>query len=257
MNILMVGGGFMGSALRGCWINHDVITIDPNPRTSDVDCLKNINDLPIGYIPDVIVLAVKPQIMEQVLLPYIAKFGAKPIWVTVAAGLPVSFYKKFNPNLHFVRCMPNMPVLYQQGAIGLFSDCKSTTEPTISALFATAGQIVWVNDESLMDAVTAVSGSGPAYFYLMVEALTNAGIKQGLTSEQAAMLARQTLIGAGEMMRIAADTDASTLRAHVTSPGGTTAAALTVMMQDDRLQDVITDAVKAAYNCSTELSERK
>lgn len=250
MNILMVGGGFMGSALRGCWSEHDVITIDP----MQAGCLKSIDDLPTNYAPDVIVLAVKPQVMEQVLPPYIAAFGKAPcVWVSVAAGLSSAFYKKFDASLRFVRCMPNMPVLYQEGAIGLFSDCQQNVAPIVDVLFAKTGHVVWVDDESLMDVVTAVSGSGPAYFYLMVEALTNAGIAQGLPPTQAALLARQTLIGAGAMMKGAADKDAATLRKQVTSPGGTTAAALCVLMQDDRLEHTIKDAVRAAYDRSLEL----
>ena len=250
MNILIVGGGFMGGAFRGCWTEHTITTIDP----VQAGCLKSIDDLPAGYMPDVIVLAVKPQVMEQVLPPYIAAFAkANCVWVSVAAGLPVSFYKKFDATLRFVRCMPNMPVVYQAGAIGLFSECKEVVAPVVDPLFAKAGHVVWVDDESLMNAVTAVSGSGPAYFYLMVEALTNAGIEQGLSLEHAAALARQTLIGAGDMLKGAADTDAATLRKQVTSPGGTTAAALAVMMQDGRLEGVIKDAVRAAYNRGVEL----
>ena len=250
MNILIVGGGFMGGAFRGCWTEHTVTTIDP----IQAGCIKNIADLPAGYTPDVIVLAVKPQVMAHVLPPYIAAFGsANCIWVSVAAGLPVAFYKQFDETIRFVRCMPNMPVVYQAGAIGLFSDCQESVAPVVDALFAKAGLAIWVDDESLMNAVTAVSGSGPAYFYLMVEALTNAGVEQGLSPECAAALARQTLIGAGEMLKGAADTDAATLRKQVTSPGGTTAAALAVMMHDDRLEGVIKDAVRAAYNRGVEL----
>ena len=253
MNILIVGGGFMGGAFRGCWAEHAITTID----TVQAGCVQRMDDLPAGYTPDVIMLAVKPQVMEQVLPPYLAAFAsANCIWVSVAAGLPVAFYTKLAPNLRFVRCMPNMPVVYQAGAIGLFSNCKDDVEPVVDALFAKAGKVVWVDDESLMNAVTAVSGSGPAYFYLMVEALTNAGIEQGLSPEHAAALARQTLIGAGEMLKCAADTDAATLRTHVTSPGGTTAAALAVMMDGGRLEDVIMDAVKAAYDRGMELGEK-
>lgn len=250
MNILIVGGGFMGGAFRGCWAEHTITTIDP----VQVGCIKNIDDLPAGYKPDVIMLAVKPQVMEHVLPSYIAAFAnANCIWVSVAAGLPVAFYKKFDPNLRFVRCMPNMPVVYQAGAIGLFSDCNDDVAAIVDALFSKAGHLVWLDDESLMNAVTAVSGSGPAYFYLMVEALTNAGVEQGLPLEHAATLARNTLIGAGEMLKNAADIDAATLRKQVTSPGGTTAAALKVMMEDDRLEGIIKDAVKAAHDRGVEL----
>jgi len=277
MNILIVGGGFMGSAFRGCWAEHALTTIDP----IQTGCVQSIDDLPAGYMPDVIVLAVKPQVMAQVLPAYIAAFGgAQCIWVSVAAGLPVAFYMKFDAALRFVRCMPNMPVVYQAGAIGLFSACKESVAPVVDALFAKAGLAIWVDDESLMNAVTAVSGSGPAYFYLMVEALTNAGVEQGLPAEQAAALARQTLIGAGEMFKgamlkgvdavpldtvppdavpldtVPLDTvplDTATLRKHVTSPGGTTAAALAVMMKNDRLEGVIRDAVRAAYDRGVEL----
>lgn len=250
MNILIVGGGFMGGAFRGCWTEHTITAIDP----VQMGCLKSIDDLPLGYAPDVILLAVKPQVMAEVLPPYITRFkDTNCIWVSVAAGLPVAFYKAFDSEIRFVRCMPNMPVVYQAGAIGLYSDCKDVAAPIVDTLFAKAGQVVWVNDESLMNAVTAVSGSGPAYFYLMVEALTNAGVQQGLSVEQATMLARQTVIGAGEVLKGASDSDAETLRIQVTSPGGTTAAALAVMMKDDRLESVIKDAVKAAYDRGVEL----
>ncbi len=240
----------MGGAFRGCWTEHAITTIDP----VQAGCVKCIEDLPSEYMPDVIMLAVKPQVMEQVLPPYIASFASTNcIWMSVAGGLPVAFYKKFDSGLRFVRCMPNMPVVYQAGAIGLYSDCKDDVAPVVDALFTKAGHVVWVDDESLMNAVTAVSGSGPAYFYLMVETLTNAGIDQGLSPEQAATLARQTLIGAGEMLKNAADIDAATLRKQVTSPGGTTAAALAAMMEGGRLEGVIKDAVKAAYDRGIEL----
>lgn len=253
MNILIIGGGFMGGAFRGCWAEYSITTIDPVQE----GCLKSIDDLSISYMPDIILLAVKPQVMAEVLPPYITRFkDTNCIWVSVAAGLPVAFYKKFSPDLRFVRCMPNMPVVYQAGAIGLYSDCKEAVAPIVDTLFSKAGQVVWVDDETLMNAVTAVSGSGPAYFYLMVEALTNAGVEQGLSVEQATMLARQTVIGAGEVLKGASDSDAETLRKQVTSPGGTTAAALAVMMKGDRLESVIKDAVKAAYDRGVELGEK-
>lgn len=253
MNILIVGGGFMGGAFRGCWAEHVITTIDP----VQTGCLQSIDDLPANYAPDIILLAVKPQVMAEVLPPYIVRFkGVRCIWVSVAAGLPVAFFKKFDSTLRFVRCMPNMPVVYQAGAIGLYSDCKDSVALIIEALFAKAGQVVWVDDETLMNAVTAVSGSGPAYFYLMVEALTNAGVAQGLSIKQATALARQTVIGAGEVLKSAPDTDVATLRKQVTSPGGTTAAALSVMMEGDQLEVVIKDAVKAAYDRGVELGEK-
>ena len=248
----MVGGGAMGSALKGCWRNYNVTVIDP---VQD-GCVRSIADLPVGYKPDVIVLAVKPQIMERVLPDYVAAFASIDcVWVSVAAGLPIAFYKRFIPGGRFVRCMPNLPVLYQEGAIGLFSDCKADVSTVIDPLFACAGQVVWLDDEADMDALTALSGSGPAYVYLMVECLTKAGAELGLSRETAILLARQTVIGAGAMLKHDVR-DARVLREQVTSPKGTTEAALTVLMHDNRLEHVVAEAVEAAVNRSRALREK-
>lgn len=249
----MVGGGAMGSALKGCWHHHDVTMIDPIQD----GCVRSIADLPAGYTPDVIVLAVKPQIMAQVLPDYVAAFSSIDcVWVSVAAGLPIAFYKQFIPSDRFVRCMPNLPVLYQEGAIGLFSDCKADVNAIIDPLFTCAGQVVWLDDESEMHALTALSGSGPAYVYLMVECLAKAGAELGLSKETATLLARQTVIGAAEMIKQDAR-DAHVLREQVTSPKGTTEAALAVLMHDNRLEHLLTKAVEAALYRSRELSDER
>ncbi len=251
MNILMVGGGAMGAALSGCWRELSVTTIDP----IQVGCLRSIEDLPPSYRPDVIVLAVKPQLMESVLPAYVEAFaGIRCIWVSVAAGLPIAFYHQRAPECTFVRCMPNLPVLYKEGAIGLYSAHQSAVSETMQILFSRAGQVVWVDNEADMDAVTALSGSGPAYCYLMVECLAKAGMALGLSEVVATTLARQTVIGAGVMLKNDAR-DASVLREHVTSAKGTTEAALHVLMQDDRLAHTFMDAMQAAYERSQALSK--
>ncbi len=251
MNILMVGGGAMGAALSGCWYEFSVTIIDP----VQTGCLRSIEDLPSSYQPDVIVLAVKPQLMESVLPMYVDAFaGMRCVWVSVAAGLPITFYHQRAPECTFVRCMPNLPVLYKEGAIGLYSAHQSDVFDTMQILFSRAGQVVWVDDEADMDAVTALSGSGPAYCYVMVECLTKAGIALGLSEAIATALARQTLIGAGVMLKND-ERNASVLREQVTSAKGTTEAALHVLMQDDRLEHTLMDAMRAAYERSRVLSK--
>ncbi len=251
MNVLIIGGGAMGSALKQCWQDFDVITIDPIQE----GCIRSINDLPASYKPDVIVLAVKPQLMESVLPVYVKAFvGIGCVWVSVAAGLPLTFYKQHAPECTFVRCMPNLPVLYKEGAIGLYSPHQSVVFDTMQVLFSYAGQVVWMDDETDMDAVTALSGSGSAYCYLMVECLAKAGIALGLPEIIATALARQTLIGAGAMLKND-KRDASVLREQVTSSKGTTEAALYVLMHDDRLEKTFMDAMQAAYERSCALSK--
>ncbi len=229
--------------------------ISPNaatPNVSTIDFFKNLADVPPNYRPDMIVLAVKPQIMADVLPAYMVAFGnVDCLWVSIAAGLTVSFFESFGAGLPLpltvIRCMPNMPLVYNAGAIGLFSKQQNAVRPIIDPLFKKVGQVVWLSDEVQMNAVTAISGSGPAYIYLMIEALTKAGVKQGLLESQAAILARQTVIGVGEVLKNAPDVDCQTLRRQVTSAKGTTEAALDVLLDGDAFSQLIDQAVDAPY----------
>jgi pyrroline-5-carboxylate reductase len=255
--ILLVGCGAMGSALKKGWeqVNMalDVTVIDP----SNAQYLADSNALPADFMPDVIVLAVKPQTLPSVLPSYIHFAQQGSLVISIAAGIPLRTYHKIlGEDAWVIRAMPNLPVIVGQGMTVL------TTQQPLSknyrtlgeTLFAASGKVIWLEDEKLMDVVTAVSGSGPAYFFKMVEELAKAGIAGGLPSDVATQLARQTAVGAGAMMQHLTDS-AMDLKIRVTSPEGTTAAALTIFDQDNALGILVLDAVKAAIRRSKELSQ--
>ena len=205
---------------------------------------------------EVVVLAVKPQLMRGVALglaPHLAT--SRPLVVSVAAGIPhASLARWFGPHVPVIRTMPNRPALNGFGATGLFAPesvgaaYRALAENLMGAVSAT----VWVEHESQMDTVTAVSGSGPAYFFLFMEALEAAAHERGLPSDVAHRLTLETAFGAAQMARQSADTLA-TLREQVTSKGGTTAAALDVL-NDAGLRAIVAHAVAAADRRSAELA---
>jgi pyrroline-5-carboxylate reductase len=225
MHILIVGGGAMGSALYKAWQAHHTCTvIDPRHHAY----LPSLNALGADYQPDVIILAVKPQIFEEAITPYAARFTQPSItWVSIAAGIPVNSLATLITTGTVVRTMPNLPITYGQGMTALFSPQGPAEH--VTQLFNLCGQTCWIEAESDMDAVTAISGSGPAYVYAFVEALANAGIALGLEPTLAMHLARQTLVGAGTTLHCAPENPAE-LRRAVTSPEGATAAGLAVLM---------------------------
>ena len=204
---------------------------------------------------DTLVLAVKPQDMARALQPLRATLERhRPLVISVAAGLGVSQLQHWcGAGVPVVRAMPNRPALDGAGATGLFA--PPGVEPMLrqraATILATAGLVVWVDDEALMDVVTAVSGSGPAYFFRFAEALAAAGVAGGLSPAAAMQLARATLQGAGKMAGPGADLAA--LRASVTSKGGTTAAALATF-DDQGLERVVAAAVAAAVQRGRELA---
>lgn len=240
MHILIVGGGAMGSALYKAWQTHHTCTvIDP----SKPHYLPSLDVLPANYQPDVIILAVKPQVFEEVVAPYAVRFTKPPItWVSIAAGIPAGRIRALITTGTVVRTIPNLPITYGQGMTAIFS----TQGPAqhITDLFNLCGQTCWLGDESEMDAVTAISGSGPAYAYAFVEALADAGTALGLEPTLAMHLARQTLIGAGATLQNAPE-GAAALRSAVTSPGGTTAAGLAVLVPP--LEGLLQQTALAAF----------
>ncbi|MEM6781521.1 MAG: pyrroline-5-carboxylate reductase, partial [Pseudomonadota bacterium] len=206
---------------------------------------------------DVLVLAVKPQILESLCSQISNQVSDSLPILSIAAGYSLnSFHKAFPETQPIIRCMPNTPGAIGKGITGILKtdtltpDHQSMANTLLSAL----GEVVWVDDENLMDSITAVSGSGPAYVFYLIEALTKAAIDSGLTEDTATTLARQTVIGAAALADNQTDVPASTLRENVTSPGGTTEAALNILM-DGQFQDALTQAVKAATQRGKELSE--
>ena len=206
--------------------------------------------------PAVIVLAVKPQIMDEVLPTLGASLGPSTVVLSIAAGRTLANLAARLPSgTAIVRAMPNTPAAIGHGMTVACASPEVTRDQALSCnmLLEAVGEVIWLDDESLMDAVTAVSGSGPAYVFLLAECLTDAGIAEGLEPELAARLARATLAGAGELLR-RSDLTPAELRQNVTSPKGTTAAALEVLMGKDGLADLLKRTVAAAAKRSRELS---
>ncbi len=265
--LLLVGCGKMGGALLSGWLERgapaeNVVVIEPQPgrRVADfvargVTVVGAAATVDRGFRPKVVVLAVKPQSMDEAAAP-LARF-ARPVTVflSIAAGTPIATFEALFGAAAIVRAMPNTPAAIGRGITVLTANAKaSAAQRTACAdLMEAVGEVAWVEDESLMDAVTAVSGSGPAYVFLLVEALAEAGAAAGLPPELAQRLARATVSGSGELLRLSAE-DAATLRQNVTSPGGTTAAALEVLMAPDGLRRLMAEAVAAAAKRSRELA---
>ncbi|MBY0281250.1 MAG: pyrroline-5-carboxylate reductase [Alphaproteobacteria bacterium] len=254
--VLMVGCGAMGSALAAVWKKlHKLTIVDPSQK----DCLKSIDEIGENYCPEAIILAVKPQLLPEIIDAYRSRFDDPGIlWISIAAGVPISFFKShLKANQRVVRVMPNLPARFQKGMSVMVSN---HSEPEIAEeLFSNVGEIIWLQDENQMDAVTAIAGSGPAYFYLMVEELEKSGVELGLQQEIASLLARQTAIGAGAVLDNMIESPAI-LRQQVTSPNGTTAAALSSLMETNSpcsLGGVLKKATKAARDRAIELGQGK
>lgn len=267
--VVLAGAGKMGAALLQGWLARglpasSIIIQDPALSGEAAELVRRHGirtETALAHLdaaPSVIVAAVKPQVMDQVFLPLAKLAGPDTVVLSIAAGRSIaSFEKYFAPGIAVVRAMPNMPAAIGRGITGAVGNAHLTPaqRATCDALLSAVGDVVWVKDESLIDTVTAVSGSGPAYVFLLAECLAEAGRAAGLDAETASKLARATVSGAGELMH-QSHNDAATLRQNVTSPGGTTAAALAVLMRDhDGLQRLMTEAVLAAKARGRELGK--
>jgi pyrroline-5-carboxylate reductase len=261
--LLLVGCGKMGGAMLEGWLARgvvasDVIVAEPadalRPQKPGLVAVASSAD--VRETPEIVVLAVKPQSMEAVL-PDLRRFADKgSVFLSIAAGTTIRFFARhLGASAKIVRAMPNTPAAVRRGiTVATASSGVSEAEKKrCHDLLEAVGQALWVNDEALIDPVTALSGSGPAYVFLLVEAMAAAGIKVGLSPEMAMQLARATVAGSGELLRQSSE-PASQLRVNVTSPGGTTAAALKVLMADDGIQPVFDKALAAATARSRELA---
>ena len=257
--ILLAGAGKMGTALVEGWLARGVpaasIVIQEPSLSAETAAVAKQHGLRVApeiaaldAPPAVIVAAVKPQVMDDVFAPLAKLAGPETVVLSIAAGRSIaSFEKHLAEATAVVRAMPNTPAAIGRGITGAVGNThlSEAQKALCSALLSAVGDVVWVPDESLIDAVTAVSGSGPAYVFLLAECLADAGVKAGLDRDTATKLARATVSGAGELLH-RSSLSAETLRTNVTSPGGTTAAALGVLMRDDGLQPLLTEAVLAA-----------
>ncbi|WMT86013.1 pyrroline-5-carboxylate reductase [Pelagibacterium sp. 26DY04] len=262
-SVLLVGAGKMGMAMAAGWVRAglpgaSLTLVDPQPHESvaafAAEHGARLIDTVPGETPHVVVLAVKPQMMATVLEAVRPAVGADTLVLSVAAGISSGKLVEGLGTDRVVRTMPNTPAQIGKGISGAFAGGTVTDADRglAGALLAAAGEVVWVEDEALIDAVTAVSGSGPAYVFHLVEAMAAAGEAQGLPSETAMALARQTVIGAAALME-ADESSAEQLRKNVTSPNGTTQAALDVLMGPDGLAALMARAVDAARKRSEEL----
>lgn len=267
-SIVLVGAGNMGGAMLTGWLKSgvpaaSVTVLDPSPseamRTIIADAgARHAATVRDNVIADVLFLAVKPQVMDAVLPSLKPLLGADTVVVSVAAGKTLGFLQGHLGDLAMVRAMPNTPAMIGRGVTGAYANPQVTEaqREAVQSLLKVSGPVEWVSEEADIDAVTAVSGSGPAYVFYLVECMAEAGRKAGLPADLAMRLARETVSGAGELLHQSAD-EASRLRQNVTSPGGTTAAALSVLMADDGMQPLFDRAVAAARKRAEELGSRE
>jgi pyrroline-5-carboxylate reductase len=261
--LLLVGAGKMGQAMLDGWLArgldpHRLVVIEPQPAKAVKALAKRgarINPNAAGEAA-AIVVAVKPQTAPEAVPPLGVDVGRGTLVVSIMAGRTLRFLEERLPGgTAIVRAMPNTPAAVARGITVACANARVSARQRklATSLLAAIGTVEWVDDEGLIDAVTAVSGSGPAYVFLLAEAMTRAGIAAGLPAALASRLARETVAGSGELLH-RSDLDAATLRQNVTSPGGTTAAALAVLMGPDGFDALLTEAVAAAARRSRELA---
>ncbi len=261
-SVFLVGAGRMGGALLRGWLAagfpaQSLTVADPNAGPEIAELLKShaIAAKP-QTAPDLMVLAVKPQIMNVVLAEIAPLAGPQTAVLSIAAGRTIaSIAAHFAPGTAIVRAMPNLPAEIGRGITAAYANAQVMPErrSLCDALLRAAGEVAWIDSEALMDAVTAVSGSGPAYVFHLVECLADAAVAAGLPKDMAVQFARATVTGAGELL-YRSPLPAAQLRENVTSPGGTTAAGLSVLMGEPSLKALIRETVAAATRRSRELS---
>lgn len=262
--LVLVGCGKMGGALLDGWLKLGLeptalVVLDPNlphEREAQLAALGAAIEPDVPAPADVVLIAVKPQVMDVVLPALKGWVGPRTAVISIAAGKTIwTFEKAFGHHTSIIRTIPNTPAAVGRGmTVGVANKAATPEHRALAAgLLSAIGAFDWLEDESLMDAVTAVSGSGPAYVFHLVEALAAAGVAQGLPPVLAAKIARVTIEGSGELLR-QSPLDPATLRQHVTSPGGTTAAALKFLMDDKTgFPPLLKAAVEAATQRGKEL----
>lgn len=257
----------MGGAMLAGWLEQGldasrIVVQDPAPPPAVAALLKRHGIVAEAALPDrpappaVLLMAVKPQIMEEVFPPLARRAGPRTLVLSIAAGKTIaSFERHLAKGIAVVRSIPNTPAAVGRGITVATPNAHVTKEhrALCDALLGAIGEVGWVDDEALIDPVTAVSGSGPAYVFYLTECLAAAGVKAGLAPDLAMRLARATVAGSGELMR-RSDLGPDQLRKNVTSPNGTTFAALQVLMGEKGLEPLMTEAIAAATRRSRELA---
>jgi pyrroline-5-carboxylate reductase len=264
-NILLVGCGNMGQALVKGWLAEGVDpgqiqVVDPNAEAASAARslgVSVVTSLSEARMPkDIVILAVKPQQLDSVLLAYRDMAATGAVFLSIVAGKPIAFYERaLGGGAAIVRGMPNTPAAIRQGMTVLSANHAVTASQRdqCQTLMAAVGDVAWLADERLMNAVTAISGSGPAYVFLLIEYLTEAAVRVGLEKDLARQLAEKTVAGAGAYA-LSSEQESDELRRRVTSPGGTTEAALEVLMGQEALPALLVRAVEAATERGGELA---
>ena len=262
--VVLAGAGKMGGAMLSGWLARGldprcVSVIEPYP-SQEISALATkgirLNPSPkdVGDVATLVV-ALKPQTFGEAKAMLKSFAGASTLVVSIMAGTPIASISQACGGI-VVRAMPNTPAAIGRGiTVAVAANGVSNSQRAVAdALLRATGSVEWIDDEGLMDAVTAVSGSGPAYVFLLAEELARAGVEAGLPPELATKLARETVAGSGELLH-RSELASATLRQNVTSPGGTTAAALEVLMGPHGMQQLMTRAVAAATRRSKELAK--
>jgi len=261
--VVLVGAGKMGGAMLDGWLARKlppkkIVVLEPQP-SKEIKALARrgvrINPTGGSVKAAALVIAVKPQTAPEALPSLTSLVDSRTVVVSIMAGRTLDFLEKHLPRAAIVRAMPNTPAAIGRGitvAVGN-ARVKAPARRLAHGLLAATGAVEWVDEEKLMDAVTAVSGSGPAYVFLLAEAMAHAGAAAGLPQSLADKLARETVAGSGELLHRSA-LPAATLRQNVTSPGGTTATALDVLMASDGLAPLMARAIAAATKRGKELA---
>jgi pyrroline-5-carboxylate reductase len=269
VKVVLAGCGNMGYAMLSGWLKsgrlkpEETFVIEPNAdlraRAKALGSAVGgeAGDVPSDAAPTLVVLAVKPQVIRDITAGY-RRFGnGRTTFLSIAAGTPIATFEDvLGEETPIIRCMPNTPAAIGKGMMVTFANGHVSDEVRtfVADLLSASGEVASIDDESLMDAVTAVSGSGPAYIFHFIECLTAAAESAGLPPETAKLLALQTVYGAASLAAESRE-DPGGLRRQVTSPNGTTAAALSVLMGEDRLKRLVTEAVEAARLRSVELGK--
>jgi len=265
--LLLVGCGNMGRAMLQGWLAAGFLHPDKVHVVEPAEALRaeaaalgvrtyaSAEALDSGFRPATVVLAVKPQVMAAVLPAY-RSHVTESVVVSIAAGIPVSLLETGLGDVAAVRAMPNTPAAIGKGSTVIFANERVSPEQAerVARLLSAGGAVHPVEREALIDAATALSGSGPAYVFHFIEGLAEAGVQLGLPPQTALALARETVFGAGALA-MAADTSPAELRRQVTSPGGTTEAALHVFTDNNALQTLLVQAAAAAYRRAVELAD--
>jgi pyrroline-5-carboxylate reductase len=263
--LVLVGAGKMGSAMLDGWLARGldpkkIIVIEPQPVKAVKALARRgvkLNPKDKVGVASAIVIAVKPQNAPEAVPPLARYVDKTTLVLSIMAGRTIGFLEKSLPTgTAIVRAMPNTPAAIGRGISVAVANAKISMRQRKQAsdLLAAIGKVEWVDDEALMDAVTALSGSGPAYIFLLAECMARAGVAAGLPKELATRLARETVAGSAELLH-RSDLDAATLRQNVTSPGGTTAAALEVLMGPGGFDQLLTQAIAVATRRSRDLAD--